>query len=93
MLIEPTDPTSSTATRTYLASVKVKAPALAEWSDDDLLALAREIATRAYRGDGPGVWTYGDSLGLPRFDYGIAVYETLHGLYPVAAVLVDEEPR
>jgi hypothetical protein len=82
-VIDP-DVMAAPATRLYIDSLRVKAPSIAALSDGEIVELGYQIAERAYRGDGAAVWTYGDSLGLSRYEYGQAVYATLHDLFPVA---------
>ncbi len=93
MLFEPTDPTSGTAARSALATIRVKCPSLADWSDANVLALAASLAHAAYGGAREEVWAYGRALALPDDDFQVVVREALVTLYPAAMLTGDAAAR
>ncbi|MDO8120643.1 hypothetical protein Q6346_04860 [Isoptericola sp. b490] len=86
MLIDPPNHATSSATRMFLDTVRIKAPSLAERSNDDLLAIAAHVATLAYGGHYAAVWQAGAALGVPEFEWRMLCYETLTGLYHTAVI-------
>jgi len=90
-LTAPTDPYAATladavdlpASRAFITTMRIKVRALAMLSDQDLLALATDVARLSYAGEFAAVWRLGADLGLSDHEWQTFTRETLCVLYPV----------